>query len=534
MDTNKEKSEFELIIDLLKNWARHWYYFVIGVVLCGVVGGVYYKLKTPEYAVLSTVALRSEDNSGSFSGFSLMKSLGFGKSAPGNNVEDEAIIMSSHGPVKKMVKELELNKSYTLSKFMGIKKISLYNQTPVAINYAENFTDTLTAVIFAEVSVKNEKATIKVKINKDKIGKFKFDKLPATVTTPYGALTFEKTAYFNNYGQSFKLSMVVMGDDLQSEIYSSKLNVEEERKSSDLIHMKIVDDNVLRAKDILSTVIRVHNIDHAKEKSLLGERTLEYIDNRIAEVGTELTQSDIEIQEFKQKYGLTDFEADAKGYMDLVGGLMPFLIESQSQLEIVKLTDKYLSDPANQYSQIPYIISANGGEELMKAITSYNEELSKRNEMLQSDKKRTPVSKSMDTQLAALRENLVLALKNAGKGAEIAANNLKKQEEEIKGKMKDYPVMEKTALELKRRQELKQAVYFFLQQKKEETMTSSITLNPKLRVIDEPYPLSKPVTPDLFKIMLIVIFFGGIVIPLSAISLEPYILAGRKRKKEGK
>ncbi|MDR1370748.1 MAG: hypothetical protein LBJ72_11590 [Dysgonamonadaceae bacterium] len=533
MSENKEKSEFELILDLLKNWIRHWYYFVIGIFFCGLIGGIYYKLKTPEYEILAKVVLRSEDSNGGFSGMSLMKTLGIGKSTPGSNVEDEAIIMASHGPVKKMIRELSLNKNYTLLKYWGIKKKSLYDKTPVTIGYAENFTDTINAVIFADVSVNGEKATIKMKANKETLGKFKFDKLPAIVNTCYGDFTFDKTPYFSDYGKSFKVKIVVYGDDLQSEIYGGILNIEEERKSSDIIHLKLIDDNIDRGKDILKRIIQVHNVEYAKEKSLLGNHTAEFVDSRLDEVKTELDQTDAEIRVFKEKYGITDPVVDAEGYMNMSTELTPLLISAQTQLEAVRLLDTYLSVPENEYAQIPYVL-VSGAEELTKAIIVYNEELSKRSEMFRNDKKKTPVSKSFDIQLNALRENLILALKNTRRGVEISVNHLEKKQAELIGKMSEYPVMEKTFLELKRNQELKQALYLYLQQKREETIMNSVTVNSKLRTIDEPYPLNKPAAPSLFKIMLIIIFFGGIVIPLSAISLEPYILAGRKRKEEDK
>ncbi len=535
MDTNKEKSEFELIKDLLKNWLNHWYYFVIGLILCGIIGGISYSLKTPEYKIQAMVALRSEDSSGGLSGFSLMKSLGFGKSSPGNNVEDEAMIMSSHGPVKKVIRDLDLNKEYTLLEFWGLKKRSLYNLTPVSINYAENFIDSVGAVVEVDLSVKGEAVTIKMKINGQKVGKFNFDQFPATVTTGYGAFKFEKTSYFGTYGKSFNMAMLVLGDDLEAEVYSGKLNVSEERKSSDIIHLNVIDDNIIRGKDVLNATIRVHNEAYAREKSIIGKHTIDFVDKRLEDVTMELAQADAEIQVFKEKYDLTDIEADAKGYIDIGSELLPVLIKSQSQLEAIKLIDKYLSDPGNQYSQIPYlIVESGGGDELMKAITLYNEELSKRNEMLQSDKKRSPVSQSLDNQLKASRENLVFAMENTRKGMEIVVSNLKKQDTELRSKRKDYPIMEKTYLEMKRNQELKQALYLFLQQKKEESITSSVALNPKLRIIDEPYPVSKPVSPDRFKILLIVAFLGGVVLPLLAISLEPQIIALWKKRKRKK
>ena len=532
MNTTKEKSEFELIVDLLKSWLKRWYYFVAGVLICGIIGGVHYKLKTPEYEIRAMVALRSEDNSGGISGFSLMKSLGFGKSSAGNNVEDEAIIIASHGSAKKLVKELDLNKEYTLLKFGGFKKMSLYNRTPVTINYADGFTET-GSFVEVELSAKGEAVTIVLKINDEKIGKYKFNNLPANISTQFGEFTFEKTAHYNDYGTSFEMEMLVLGDDLESEIYSGKINASEERKSSDIIHLKIVDDNIARGKDVLNTAIDIHNRAHAEEKTTLGQHTIDFVNERLAEAKAELDSADTQVQRFKEKYGITDPVADAKGYWDQASELFPYLVETQTQLESIKLIDNYLSDSGNTYSPIPFVVMANkGGDELMKAISAYNEELSKRNELFQSGKKQSPVAKGLDDQLKMSRENLLLALKDIRKSIEISDGNLKKQEAELRGKVKDYPEMEKGILELLRNQELKQAIYLFLQQKKEEAVSSSVALNPKLRIIDKPFPVSKPVSPNLMKIMLIVIFFGGVLIPLSAIALEPQIISfWRKRRK---
>jgi hypothetical protein len=48
-------------------------------------------------------------------------------------------------------------------------------------------------------------------------------------------------------------------------------------------------------------------------------------------------------------------------------------------------------------------------------------------------------------------------------------------------------------------------------------------------VIDPPYAINKPLAPNKIKTMLVVIFIGGILIPLSIIYSIPYI---RRRKKE--
>jgi hypothetical protein len=412
--------------------------------------------------------------------------------------------------------------------------MSLYDATPISIGYHENFVDTLSGVIFANLSVKGEAVTIKVKINKDKIGKYKFDKLPASITTPYGEFRFEKTPFFNDYGKSYTLKMEVFGDDLQSEIYQKRLDIENKRKSSDIIYLSTIDDNIGRGKKLLNSIINIHNEENAREKAFVGERTRNFVNKRLEEVNKELELADAEIKAFKEKYGLMDMESDAKGYVELGTELMPLLIEAKSQLESIKLIDSFLADPDNKYAQVPFIVIGKGDNELTKAIVAYNEELAKWGETLQSDKKQSPVSREYDAKSKVLRENLVLALKNTRNGMEITVNNLEKKESELLSKKKDFPIMEKTFLKLKREQEVKQAVYIYLQQKREETSVTSVAISPKLRIVDSPYALNKMASPNLFKIVLIVIFMGGIVLPLLAISMEPVVVSYWTKRRKNK
>ncbi len=524
MDTQKERSEFELILELLKHWLSRWYYFVISFVICLVIGALMYKLAVPQYKISSSVALRAEDSGGGFAGMSLMKSLGFGKSSPGSNVQDEALMMKSHGPLKKLVKELKLNNNYTLYKKMGIQKRRLYKETPLEVSYDENLPDTLGGGISMKVSANGEQLTVKVKYNKIKMGAFKLEKLPASIQTECGSFTFFPTSFYNAYGKSFDLKIDILNSNLQAEICQGMVEVEEEKKSSDIINMNMVSDNIGYAQVILEGIVRNHNKESASEKDLVGKQTLEFVNDRLQEVGKELDEADSQIQLFKEKYKLTDIEIDAEALMQQTTELMPVMIESQSQLQSIALLDSYLSDSKNKFNQIPLVVMSTGSEELMKAISMYNEELSKREELLQSEKKETGVSRNITNKLTSSRDNLLLAMTNAKKGLEITVNNLKKKENELLSRMKDVPVMEKSYIALKRNQEVKQAVYIYLQQKKEETSVTSVAVTPKLRVIDEPYPMSKAVSPSLFKIALLVVFFGGVLIPLVLIYAEPILV----------
>ncbi len=531
MNTPQEKTEFTLIKDLLLNWIKHWYYFVISAIICAGLGVLYVKLKTPEFEILSKVVLRAENGDNSLAGMSLMKSLGIGKSAPGSNVQDEAELMASHGPLTILIKDLQLNKTYILSEYMGLRKTDLYTQTPINIDYPMDMPDTLSVDLEFSIEVKAEHLKIKLKAFDDKVGTYELKGLPGTIHTPYGEFNFSKTSLFNNYGNSFKLIVTILKYDYQAQIYSHILEIESFKKSSDIIDLRMINTVPMRAMDILNGVINVHNRESAKEKEVSGAETLDFINSRLQDVGKELEEADIRIKQFKEEYGLTDIEADASAYMDQATELMPLLITAESQLESLGLLDKYLSDPNNKYSPIPSFVFGKESEVLAKAIITYNDELAKRSDLLLSSKKESAVSQSIMNQINMMRSNILEALSNVKKSAQITVNNLRQKQRLLESKMKDVPIMEKKYLALKREQELKQAVFIYLQQKKEETSVTSVAVMPKLRVIDPPYMSRQLVAPNIMKVVLMVFFFGCVLIPIIGIYLEPFIKPFLKRKR---
>jgi uncharacterized protein involved in exopolysaccharide biosynthesis len=98
--------------------------------------------------------------------------------------------------------------------------------------------------------------------------------------------------------------------------------------------------------------------------------------------------------------------------------------------------------------------------------------------------------------------------------------------------MGKIPAIEKDYLKLKREQGLQQTVYIFLLEMREQMGVKGVSLLPKLKMIDEPYAIIKPVEPKLIKVAVATLFFGGIAFPLFAIYGFPLIGKYIRRKKE--
>lgn len=527
MENKQNKSELELIKDLLLTWIKHWYYFLISLAICGAIGFAYLKLKTPEFSIKSKVSLRNDEIGGGISSSSsVMSSLGLGRGS-GYNIEDEANKMASQGSVKNIVANLKLNNQYILEEFFGFWKTDLYKVSPVEVSYDESLPENLMAIMQFNLSVDGNKIKIKAKANKDKLGTYEFNSFPCSISTPYGDFVFSKTSFFKN--EPFNLKIVVTNLDFMAQVYRGTFIVEFEKKNSSILNLDMVDYDVTRAKDILLESISTYNKESQDEKSYVGDRTLAFLNERLKMVEKDLYNADENIRKFKDKYKLTDIETDAAVFLEQNAELQSKLIEAETQLKIISMADEFITDPSKKYEPIPFYLSVSD-KALSEMIMSYNTQLQKVESFLKSPgKEKNTLISEYDYQLNISRQTLLKSLSNIKEGTQIVVNDLKKKEKEFGKRIGEVPAMERGFIELKREQEIQQTIYVFLLERREETAVKSISILPKLKIIDQPYVIIKPVTPNTFKVALMVVFIGGVLIPLSLIYLIPNILKKRRK-----
>jgi uncharacterized protein involved in exopolysaccharide biosynthesis len=529
--SKENKTEKEQIIAFLLMCLKNWYYFAISMAICVILGIIYLKVVKPVWEVSAKVSL-TEDDSLVGKGISQSQSLmsAFGMGGGRQNVEDESNKMASHGYIKKVVKNLDLNKVYVLSKNLGMTKKQLYDKSPVVISSAPVLSDTLTGFVEFIIDVKGESATVKLKLNKKTIGKYEIKALPSTIDTQIGQFTLSKSAYFDEHKKPCKIKVLFTNYDYMAQLYMAILDIDFEKKNSNIINLILNHENTVLAKRLLNEIVAVYNANWQEDKNILSEKTTNFIDERLELVKNDLDVVDREIQSFKGENNLTDIEADVTYYFTMNAELQAKIIEAKTQLELVDIIFDFVKEENRKFTPVPYsaIIL---DPALVEVVSNYNEILMKRNEWHKNSNTITSAIQGTDEQIEAQRQNLLQSLENIKKGMKISLNELSKKEKEIDSKINNLPYVEREFVILKREQTIQQTIYLFLVEKREETVIKAVSLLPKLKIIDDPYTAIIPVSPSPKKVALLILFFGGFAIPLSIIYFIPFIRNIRNRKK---
>ena len=527
MKSQNKNDETKQIIELFFLWLRHWYYFVITFAVLGTIGIVYYKTATPVMNTLARVSLRHDDalaGGGISRANSIMSAFGLGSSSA--NIEDESLKMGSQGLIRNVVENLSLNKEYILSEYMGLYKTNLYDSSPITLSVDPTISDTITRTMKFTLDIESDKTKIKMKAGKEAVGKYEITTYPATIETPWGKYTFEKSPLYDLYEYPLKLKVNLSSYDGMAQIYRKKLLVDYEKRTSDFINLGFKCEDVPFAKKVLNEVINIYNTEWEKDKELVSNKTLDFIDNRLVLTHQALSDADVQIQQFKDKYNLTEIEADVTYYLRLSGELQAQLLEAETQLNIVDIIVNFVQDEKNKYALIPFSLAASEPG-IVDAISKYNEQLTRRNELYKTNNQNT-FAQSLNEQIEVQRVNLLLSLENVKKGLQIAKDNLKKKEREFNQKIGNVPTIERDYVSLRREQEIQQTIYIFLLEMREQSAVKGISLLPKLKIVDHPYVLNDRVSPRLMNVGLVV-FILGMIISLSLVYGIP-LLKTLKRK----
>lgn len=531
---NKENnSEKEQVTAFLQLCLKHWYYFVISMIICVTLAFIYIKVKTPVWEITARVSLTEDDSfvkSGALSqSRSLMSVLGGGSGM--QNIEDEAKKMASHGYIKKMIKNLDLNKVYVQPGFWGIGKTKLYDQPPVTVASDPALADTLSNALEFIINVnKDDAAGVKLKMRNKTIGKYKISAFPAELETPVGRFTLSKSVYYDGYKKPFKIKVLVTNYDYMAQLYKKEVEINFEKKNSAFISLSVNHKKPAFAKQILNEVIHVYNSKWSEDKNILSEKTNAFIDNRLKSVVSDLSAVDDNIRLFKDKNKLTDIEADVTYYFEINAELQARLTDAETQLKLIDIIFDFVKDGNNKSSLIPFSTTTLDPS-IAEVINKYNEVVLAKYDLQSNSPGMTSIIQSMDKQIEAQRENLKQSLANIKQGMQIALAELKNKEKEVDSKINNIPSVERQYRDLKREQEIQQTIYLFLVEKREETMLKAVSLMPKLKVIDEPYTINKPVSPDTRKVALTVLFFGCLL-PVGAIRFIPVIRSYLRSKRK--
>lgn len=507
-------SEFNIrtILDVL---LARWYWFVLSVMVCLGLAYIYLQTVPTMYKREAVVLLKEEAKTeDAFIEKQLFNRI--------SNVNNEILIFKSRTLMEEVVRRLSLNIRYSVEQ--GLKREVLYTDSPVWVALADSLKDK--SLSFSVTPVGKDICRL-TGLSDDPEEEITIP-FGEALETPAGSVIINKTAAFSNRWLNIPVQVDCVSRQETVASCRGNLEVEKEEKEASLLALRYQDLNPGRADAILNTLISVYNDEAMRDKNQVIQHTALFIDDRLALINTELGEVDSDIESFKKKNRLTDITSEAGLYLNSHSQHEQEEIELTNQIELVKMIQDYMRDPIKGGQLLPTNsgIMDTGVEGM---IDEYNRNLLIYNKLKRGSSDHSPVVGEIGVNLDALRNTIILVLGNLQKALNFKLADSRRQQEVAGFRISKVPTQEKYMLTIERQQKIKEELYLYLLNKREENALSMATAESNLRVIDPAYGTG---TAGANRIVIwLGALLGGLTIPGLLFYLQPLLdvtVRGRK------
>ena len=512
------------IAEIILICLNKWYYFVISVFATVLIASLYIASVAPTYNSSACLLIKQDRRSGSNGADAAsMNFNNMGKLfAQQTNVSNEIIAFKSPALMLEVAKRLDLRANYTTP--CRLYRQTLYGKTlPVKVSMID-FPDEGSM----ELTLKylNRDSVIIYKM-KNYIGgqKVEYDEMikvhfQDTVKTPVGELTVTPTMAFYDKADSTFPDIALNYGTLSSAVASSSagLSVSLTDKEATAITLSKSDRSYARAKDILSMLITVYNEKWVSDQNQIAVSTSEFINDRLVVIEQELGDVDSNISQFKSRNQLLDPMITGSMYITQAGQMQSEISELENRLSLASYIRDYMASSASTNQLLP----ANSGIEnsnIEAQISEYNTIQLRRNNLVANSSVDNPVVINLDSELNSLHENIVATIDNYIVILHKRIGALKRVASQNAQKISNSPLQAEHLTNIERQQKVKESLYLYLLQKREENELSQAFTAYNTRILTPPGGSQSPVAPQRSKILLIALLLG-LAIPAAWIYLQ--------------
>lgn len=484
-------------LDIIFYLLNHWYWFVISIALFG--GWAYYQYAQIPFTYSRSATVMIKDPMGR--GVANLDRLSQYNTT---NVSNEILQFQSHKLMRDVVERLGANVNYVIMD--GLREKELYNQGPVTVSFEND--ETKQPANFKLTVLDNEKVQLAGFENGEQTLNAPIGK---TVKTPIGDVKVNKTLFFTD--QWFKKDIMVRKrtiDDMASE-FRGNLDIQQAEGDASILYISMTDYNTARAEDVLNTLITIYNENTITDKNQTAINTSNFINDRLIIIEKELGGVESQIEEFKTQRNIIDINSEAAQSMSEKVQYTAATKDLQLQTQLASQIKSHLSDPSKATELIPTGTTTNG--EIETLIQQYNANKMKRDKLIEGSSDKNPIVQELNKTLETMRSSINRAVDNSIVNLNTQTSAARSRAGQASARVSAMPKQQRQMLGIERQQRIKEELYLYLLNKREESALSQATTSSDARVLDPAGGGNTPVSPS-GKSMVTAGVMKGVALPL--------------------
>jgi len=473
---------------LFFKYIPYWPIFLIVTAIC--LGYSWYKLEHQNPLYSATIKILVEDKT---QNSKVMEELS--ASSPKSDVENQIEVIKSLPLMVNVVKSLNLYAPvYEKGNFIPH---TAYQISPIVIKVANP--DSIMEQQKIPFSYNEKSKQVVIRNSSYPLNSF--------VKTEYGELKFEQNPNYN--GDDFSENSLYFSLLRPSTVASSinnNLGVGNPQSNSSILYISLVDESPKRAENILNELMAVYDKASMDEKNKVAAKTLSFVENRLNVVSKGLDSIERAREQFRSSKNTYNSPEMGGVYLQNIASSEKEVENINLQLSVLKQLENFVLSPQTS-GGIPSTYGINDQvlgqlvERLYNAQTQYSKSLQTRGE-------NDPMMTSLSMEISKLKPSILEHIQSHRNNLITSRSHLQGSANVNTGMLSSLPRNEERLIDINREQSIKNNIYTFLLQKREEANLSFASTVPDSRVLTSAVANWVPISPNAKRTYLISILIA--------------------------
>lgn len=525
----QDDDNFESNLDLrelIEKYLSYWKWFLIAIILSLLIAFLYLNFERPTYEATATIKIKNEQG-GDKSTLSAFQDLGI-ITASNEDVEDEMEILLSRDLIAEAIKSLKLNIQFftdknaisnfldnTLSFSTGYYERERYLDPPIKINFFIN--DSTVYRTNAQFIISINSLNNFTFLDEENFIKKKYS-FGERVTTNFGDIIITPNTDLRKsklVGSNILVKISSIRDLADS--YSERIEIKPKSVLSSVLSLKVTDGVVHKAEDFLTELVNKYNERAIKLKDELTKSTSNFVTKRLEIISEELLNVDLSAENLKVRYRISDAASQTGLNQQSSSAIENQIVEANTQLQKIGYVKEFVATKdENEFIPVDVGVS---DDNVSTSVQQYNQLMMEKQRLLKTSTEKNPIVVNINEQLKTLDSNIKQGLNNIESSQKISLEALNRQDLRINSRLYSAPRQEREYRDIQRQQQIKESLYLYLLQKREETAITLGVADPNAKIIDSSKGDEDPVSPKKL-IILIVAMAIGFLTPLGVIYIS--------------
>jgi capsular exopolysaccharide synthesis family protein len=330
-----------------------------------------------------------------------------------------------------------------------------------------------------------------------------------SIQTSAGTLAISLTSQYENSFTGSTIQYSKEPADAVADSYTQKLRADLGNENATIINLSIDDASVQKAEDILNTLIEVYNEKWIQDKNQIAVSTSRFIGERLGVIENELGHVDENISNYKSEHLLPDVQAASSLYMSQSAENKKEIQTLTNQLTTAQyirreLNSKDMNQPLPTNSGIANV-------NIESQIGEYNKMVLDRNRLIANSSEKNPLVKDLGNSMQSMKRTILQSVDNLIVSLNTQIRSIRQQEATTTQQLASNPSQAKYLLSVERQQKVKEELYLYLLQKREENELSQAFTAYNTRMITAPRGSALPTAPNKKNILLVALVLGLLV-----------------------